>query len=153
MQNRAPSGSGAPQPAQVRVAGTGAGVGAAVGADAGLDPAAAGLGGTPAGADVAGDAAWAEEGALAATPPGVPPATARRLAPQAGQATHVRSSIIFRQFGQRAGANGSAVPQAGQVAASRMIQLPQCGHGCLKAGIVETLLNRSGHRKPGQRRN
>ena len=59
--------------------------------------------------------------------------------PHFGQATHAGSSRIAWQFGQRAGANGSGLPHAGQAATSRLMNSPQWGHGCLNVGIVPSL--------------
>jgi hypothetical protein len=45
--------------------------------------------------------------------------------PHFGHAAHAGSSMTVPQLGQRAGANGSAVPQNGHAATSRAMYLPQ----------------------------
>lgn len=115
-QKRAPATSGAPQPEQRGLA---VGTGGAAGTGAGAEG--TGAAGTGAGAE-AGTGEGAADGAGAG---------ATSDAPHFGHATHRGSSMTARQAWQRPGANGSAVPQNGQAAMSRWIQLPQRGHGCL----------------------
>jgi hypothetical protein len=136
VQKRAPDGSGAPQPEHFPAgacAGVAAGLawGAAAGATAGPEAWGFGTGVPAAGA----------EPTPAAAPAGVPGTGATGATndmPQDGHTTHAGSSMIFRQFVQRFGENGSTCPQNGHAATILSMNLPQYGHACLKVGIVRS---------------
>lgn len=94
----------------------------------------AGAGGAAA---VAGGDADGADGVADEPPAGVAPSGASTNdVPHLGQATQARSSMGALHVGQRAGANGSARPHAGQATTSRLMYEPQCGQGCLNVGIV-----------------
>ena len=117
VQNRAPAGSGAPQPPHGPADLRATGAASELRGGRGGGGAACGVGETTAGA-VGAVVAAGLAGALG-PPGGVALGAAFTItgtgaisdSPHEGQTTHVGSSTIFRQFRQRFGANGSGWPQ------------------------------------------
>jgi hypothetical protein len=111
-QNRAPLGNGLPHPVQ-----------ACLGAAPGGSTAGKGAAGTEAAGSAGPAVADATDGEAAGSAGVglVGSAGVTSDVPHLGQATQARSSMGALQVGQRASAKGSARPQAGQAATSRLM--------------------------------